>query len=357
MMIEQLQKEAIGLLIQLISTPSQSKNEEQTAHIIEDFFKRKNIEVERKKNNVWVKNKYFDTSKPTILLNSHHDTVKPNAGYTRSPYQADIEEGKLYGLGSNDAGGALVSLIATFLYFYEKESLSHNLILLASAEEEISGYDGVALVYPILPKIEFAIVGEPTEMNIAIAEKGLMVLDCEATGKSGHAAREEGENALYKAMEDIDWIRNYRFPKKSDTLGEVKMSVTMIESGTQHNVVPDRCRYVVDVRVTDAYTNKEVLETICNHIKSNVTPRSTRLNSSSISKNHPFVQVSIEDGALAYGSPTMSDQALLNVASLKMGPGKSERSHTADEYIYISEIENAISSYIYRIENYLKLTT
>lgn len=349
-MIQELQSKALGLLKQLIQTPSISREEQDTAEIINNFLLNEGVKTKRDKHNVWALNKHFDEAKPSILLNSHHDTVKPNKGYTNDPFDAFEKDGKLFGLGSNDAGGCLVGLIASFLYFYDREDLKYNLVLLVSAEEEISGQNGVALVFPQLPKIDFAIVGEPTKMDLAIAEKGLMVLDCTAKGQSGHAAREEGENALYKAMKDIEWFRTYEFPKVSETLGKVKMSVTVIEAGTQHNVVPDTCKFIVDVRVTDAYSNQEVVDIIQSHVESEVQPRSTRLNSSSIDIDHLFVKICIEDGAKTYGSPTMSDQALMNIPSLKMGPGDSARSHTADEFIYLDEIKEGVEKYIGRLE-------
>ena len=344
--MKDLQEKAIALLKQLIGTPSLSREESDTADLIEDFLKAEGVEFNRFGNNVWAKNQNFDPAKPTLLLNSHHDTVKPNAGYTRDPFSPEVEEGRLYGLGSNDAGGCLVSLLATFLHFQGRDDLNYNLVVAASAEEEISGKEGIEKLIPELPKIDLAIVGEPTQMHMAIAEKGLMVLDCKATGKAGHAAREEGENALYKAMKDIDWFRTYSFPKVSESLGPVKMSVTVIEAGKQHNVVPDECRFVVDVRTTDAYSNLETLEIIREHVDCEVNPRSTRLNPSGISADHPLVKAGLALGRSTYGSPTLSDQALMPFPSLKMGPGDSARSHTPDEYIYLSEIEEGIKIYI-----------
>lgn len=352
-MIAKLQQDAVSLLKRLIETPSISREENNTASIIETFLQERGVQTNRHLHNIWVKNKHYDSDKPTILLNSHHDTVKPNAGYTNNPFEAIVKDEILFGLGSNDAGGCLVSLIATFLYFYEKENLSYNIIIAATAEEEISGKNGIEATVPELGDLAFAIVGEPTEMNAAIAEKGLMVLDCTVKGKSGHAAREEGENALYKAIPDIQWFQNFVFPKVSETLGKVKMSVTVINSGTQHNVVPDTCNFVVDVRITDSYDNLELIELIKQHVSCEVTPRSTRLTSSGISIEHPFVKACLEDGAEPYGSPTMSDQALLSIPSIKMGPGKSERSHTADEFIYINEIHEGIEKYINRLEKIL----
>lgn len=347
---DHLFQQAVELLQELIPTPSFSKEEDKTANIIAVFLKQHGIEPHRKLNNLWAWNKYFDESKPTILLNSHHDTVKPNSGYTRDPFDAKIEDGKLYGLGSNDAGGCLVSLIAVFLYFYDKKNLKYNFCLAATAEEEISGINGLELIIPELGQLDFGIVGEPTLMQLAIAERGLMVLDCTAYGKAGHAAREEGENAIYKALPDIEWFRNFKFPKESEVFGPVKMSVTIINSGSQHNVVPASCVFTVDVRVTDAYRNEEVLEIIRQHVSCEVKPRSIRLKPSSIDKNHPIVQAGITLGRTTYGSPTTSDQSLLDIQSIKVGPGDSARSHTADEFVYVDEIREGIGLYIKMLE-------
>jgi len=349
-MIQQLTDEAIELLQKLISTQSFSGEENETALLIMQYFSNHNIKFEGKKHNVWAKNKYFDASKKTILLNSHHDTVKPNKGYTRNPLKAEIIDGKLYGLGSNDAGGCLVSLLATFTYFYNKTDLKYNLVIVASAEEENSGPNGLNSMLSIIPEIDFAIVGEPTLMNLAIAEKGLMVLNCEAKGTAGHAAHGIGDNAIYNAINDIHWFQNYEFPKESETLGKVKMTVTQIEAGHQHNVIPASCKYVVDVRVTDVYSNQEVFDIIQSNVASEVCPRSLRLNSSSIPKNHPIVKAGIKLGRQTYGSPTLSDQAVLSCPSLKLGPGQSLRSHTADEFIYINEIVEGIQLYIKILE-------
>ncbi|WP_158828110.1 M20 family metallo-hydrolase [Mucilaginibacter lacusdianchii] len=346
-----LYQQALQLLQQLISIPSFSKEEDKTADVIEHFLQERGVITNRKLNNVWARNKYFDESKPTILLNSHHDTVKPNSGYTRNPYDAAIEDGKLYGLGSNDAGGCLVSLIAVFLHFCEQQNLKYNFCLATTAEEEISGVNGLELIIPELGKLDFGIVGEPTLMQLAIAERGLMVLDCTAHGKAGHAAREEGENAIYKALKDIEWFRTYRFPKESEQFGPIKMSVTIINAGSQHNVVPASCTFTVDVRVTDAYRNEEVLELIREQVSCEVKPRSIRLKPSSIDKNHPIVQAGIALGRTTYGSPTTSDQSLLDIPSLKVGPGDSARSHTADEFIYVDEIKDGIELYIKMLES------
>jgi acetylornithine deacetylase len=348
---ETLSNQAIHLLQQLIAIPSFSREEGRTADIIGQFLIGRGVKIHRKLNNVWAYNQYFDPAKPTILLNSHHDTVKPNPGYTRDPFKAKIEDGKLYGLGSNDAGGCLVSLIAVFLHFYQAENLKYNFCLAATAEEEISGINGIELILSELGKLDFAIVGEPTGMQLAIAEKGLMVLDCVAHGKAGHAAREEGENAIYKAMNDMEWFRTYRFPKESELFGPVKMSVTIINAGSQHNVVPAECRFTVDVRVTDAYRNEEVLEIVRQHVTSSVTPRSVRLKPSKIDKDHPIVQAGLALGRTTYGSPTSSDQALLDIPSIKIGPGDSARSHTADEFVFVDEIKAGIALYIKMLES------
>ncbi len=344
--INMLAQTAIALLKKLIATPSFSKEEDATAHVIADFLAHHGVKTSQKKNNIWAVNEHFDAEKPTILLNSHHDTVRPNHGYTRNPFAPDMDDGKLYGLGSNDAGGSLVCLAVVFLRYYAVKDLPYNLIFAATAEEEISGKDGIELLLPELGKIDGAIVGEPTKMEMAIAERGLMVIDGVASGRSGHAAREEGENALYIALDDINWIRNYRFPNVSEILGPVKMSVTVINAGTQHNVVPDRCLFTIDVRVNELYALKEVLETIKSHTKSELKCRSMRLRSSLISLKHPIVKAGLVLQKNYYGSPTTSDKALMPFPALKMGPGDSARSHTADEFIYLHEIENGINDYL-----------
>ncbi|ALU25556.1 M20 family metallo-hydrolase [Myroides odoratimimus] len=345
-MKDNLSQQAIALLESLIASPSFSKEEHLTSDLIANFLESHGVAIHRELFNVWAFNKHYDPSKPTILLNSHHDTVRPNKDYTRDPFKPEIIDGKLFGLGSNDAGGCLVSLIATFLYFYEKEGMKYNFCIAATAEEEISGNDGLEFVIPKLGELEFAIVGEPTQMHLAVAERGLMVLDCVAHGRSGHAARNEGDNAIFKAIKDIEWFNTYQFPKVSEEFGPIKMSVTMINAGTQHNVVPSTCDFVVDVRVTDAYTNEEVLEMVRQHVDCEVNARSTRLKPSSIAKDHPIVQAGIALGRETYGSPTTSDQALLSIPSLKCGPGDSARSHTADEFVYVKEIEEGIALYI-----------
>jgi acetylornithine deacetylase len=344
---EILKQEAIALLRHLITLPSFSKDEWQTASEITKFLSGKGVQVTRVGNNVLALNKFFDSSKPTILLNSHHDTVRPNSNYTRDPFDGKIEDGKLYGLGSNDAGGCLVALMMTFLHYYETDSLQYNLAYAATAEEEISGAGGIENALKFLPPIDCAIVGEPTLMQMAIAEKGLVVLDCTARGKAGHAARNEGENAIYKAVKDIEWISNHHFEKVSDLLGPVKMSVTVIETDNKaHNVVPAQCKFVIDVRVNEQYTLEEVVETIKKNINSDVTPRSLRIRSSFISLQHPLVRSGISLGLTYYGSPTTSDKALMSFPALKIGPGDSARSHMADEYIYVEEIKNGIDIYI-----------
>jgi acetylornithine deacetylase len=346
-LINGLQVAAIDVLKSLIAIPSFSKEEDKTAAILIDFFAARKIKTERLINNIWATNLHFDSKKPSLLLNSHHDTVKPNKGYTVDPFHPFEKEGKLYGLGSNDAGGCLVSLLATFLYFYDKENLPYNIIFAASAEEEISGHDGIELILPQLPKIEFGIVGEPTKLELAIAERGLMVLDVIATGKAGHAARDEGENALYKILADLDWFRNYQFDKVSELLGQVKMTATVIETDNkQHNVVPSNCKMVVDVRVNELYTFEEVLATIGQHVKSEVTPRSLRMRSSGIALDHVIIKAGLALGKGYYGSVTTSDKALMPFPTLKMGPGDSARSHTADEFIFTNEIKEGVTTYI-----------
>ncbi len=351
--ISNLTQEAIALLQQLIQTPSLSKEENDTAAILKNYLEKYCDIVQTLQNNVWVKNKYFAESKPTILLNSHHDTVPANKAYTRNPFDGEILNGKLYGLGSNDAGGCLVSLLATFLYFYEKEILPYNLIFAASAEEEISGKDGMELLYYQLEEIDFAIVGEPTLMQMAVAEKGLLVIDCTVKGKAGHAAREEGENAIYKAMKDIEWFKSYEFEKISQTLGPVKMNVTIINAGMQHNMVPDVCNFTVDIRINELYTHNEILQVIKENVAAEIVPRSMRMKSSGIAVAHPLVQSGIKLGREMYGSPTTSDKALMACPSIKLGPGDSARSHTANEFIYVKEIEEGIDLYIKLLENIL----
>jgi acetylornithine deacetylase len=351
--LDTLYNSAVSLLKKLIATPSFSKEEEETAEIIDTFLESKGVVTFNYLNNIWAKNKYFNESKPTILLNSHHDTVRPNKAYTLDPFTPIEKDGRLYGLGSNDAGGCLVSLIATFLHFYNEPDLDYNLIIAATAEEEISGHNGIEILLPRLPKIDFGIVGEPTLMNMAIAEKGLLVLDCTAHGRAGHAAREEGDNAIYKAVKDIEWFMQYRYDKVSHLLGPMKMSVTIINAGSQHNVVPHECKFTVDVRVHELYTFEEVLGIIKQNVQCDVQPRSSRLRSTSIAIEHPLIQAGISLERSYYGSPTTSDKALMNFPTLKMGPGDSARSHTADEFIYTNEIRNGIDLYIQLLDKIL----
>jgi len=338
--------QSIDLLQKLIAIPSFSREEYETATLIQDYLSESGIETKRHLNNIWAKNKHFDTTKPTILLNSHHDTVRPSSTYSRDPFEPHITNNTLYGLGSNDAGGALTSLIATFIHLYEQKNLKYNFLLAITAEEEISGDNGIVSLLKEIPSIKFGIVGEPTQMQMAIAEKGLMVLDCLAIGESGHTARNEGKNAIHIAGGDIEWIQFYEFEKESEFLGPIKMTPAIIEGGSKHNVVPDRCSFTVDVRTTDAYTNEETLAIIQNYLISEVTPRSTRLQPSFIAEDHPIVAAGKDIGLNTFGSPTLSDQALLPFPSVKIGPGKSARSHTADEYIYIDEIAKGINTYI-----------
>lgn len=345
--------EAITLLQALIGIPSLSREEDTAADFLQNYIEESGIMTGRSGNNIWCISPMFDVNKPTILLNSHIDTVKPVTGWRRQPFTPKIENGKLYGLGSNDAGASLVSLFQVYRHLSATQQ-SYNLIYLASCEEEVSGKNGIESVLPKLPPITFGIVGEPTEMNPAIAEKGLMVLDLTARGKAGHAARNDGENAIYKLMPDIEWFRSFRFSKESPLLGTVKMSVTQINAGTQHNVIPDICTAVVDIRSNECYSNEELFEEITKHISCEAKARSFRLNSSSIPADHPFVKRAVELGKVPFGSPTLSDQALMKFPSVKIGPGKSSRSHTADEYILLNEIEEAIGLYI-RLLDGLKL--
>lgn len=344
--IDALHSSATELLKKLIGTQSFSREEGDTALLIENFLRDKGCDPQREGNNVWSIAKNHAAGAPTLLLNSHHDTVKPVKGWQRDPFNPVVEGDVLFGLGSNDAGGAAVSMLAAFLYLSRLPKLPFRLIVAITAEEEISGSNGVASILPKLGKVDLAIVGEPTSLDMAIAERGLIVIDCKAKGKAGHAAREEGENALYKALDDIRWFRDYKFEKTSELLGPVKMSVTQIQAGYQHNVVPDECSYVVDVRTNECYSNQEIADTIKRHISSEVNPRSLRLNSSGIPQDHRLVKKATEAGLKLYGSPTLSDQALMPFASVKIGPGESSRSHTADEYIKLSEIKSGIQLYI-----------
>ena len=337
---------AVDLLEGMISRPSVSRDEKEVADYLEQSWKEDGHFVFRNGNNIWLTNGQVDPKKKTILLNSHIDTVKPASGWTKDPFAPEeTEDDRLYGLGSNDAGASVVSLYAAFSQLIQREQ-PYNLIFLASCEEEVSGKNGIESVLGLLPPVSFAVVGEPTGMRPAVAEKGLMVLDCLARGKSGHAARDEGVNAIYEAMRDIEWFRTYQFPEKSDFLGPVKMSVTMIQAGTQHNVVPDKCEYVVDVRSNEFYSNEQLFKAIQASVKSEVKARSFRLNSSRTDLGHPFVRRAILLGREPFGSPTLSDQALMPFPSVKMGPGDSARSHSADEYIALPEIREAIDLYV-----------
>lgn len=349
-----LELDAIHLLEQLISIPSFSKEEEKTGDLIEYFLKEKGVIAQRSGNNIWAFASPYHPDLPTVWLNSHHDTVKPNLVYTKDPFCPIVEDGKLFGLGSNDAGGPLVALAATFCHFIGK-SLPFNLLFIASAEEEISGQNGIASLLSFLPKAELAIVGEPTQMKLAVAEKGLLVLDAKIHGKAGHAAREEGINAIYLALEELQKIRKYRFSKISPFLGETKVTCTVIKSGQQHNVVPDLCEYVLDVRVTDAYTLEEAMDELRNNLVAELTPRSLRLQSSRLPESHLMNRVARELGLETFGSPTLSDQALIPYPSVKIGPGDSARSHTADEFIYLQEIKEGILGYISILEKYAEL--
>lgn len=353
-MIEIITIEAIALLKQLIETQSFSSEEDNTALLIENWFTIHQIPFKRNKNNIWATNKHFDEKKPTLLLNSHHDTVKPNNGYTKDPFKAIVEDGKLFGLGSNDAGGCLVSLIATFSYFYDKKNLSYNLVIVASAEEESSGPDGLNSMLSIIPNVDVAIVGEPTLMNLAVAEKGLVVFDAIVKGTASHAAHPNNDNAIYNTIDVLKWFQDYKFERKSNVLGDVKMTVTQINAGKQHNAVPSEVELVVDVRVNDKYSNQEIADILIkNSPCASIVARSLRLNSSSIPIHHDLVKAGIELGRETYGSPTLSDQSVLTCPSLKLGPGDSTRSHTADEFIYLAEIEEGVRIYIELLEKVL----
>jgi acetylornithine deacetylase len=344
-MTAELVNEAIQLLRQMIAIPSFSKEEKEVADFLEQYLLQRGYVVFRHLNNIWLQSPGFDVSRPTILLNSHLDTVKPGSGWTRHPFEASIENNKLYGLGSNDAGASLVSLLHVFFFLTQRQQ-SYNLIFAATAEEEISGKNGLEIMLKEFPKIDFAVVGEPTGMNMAIAERGLMVIDATVTGKSGHAAREEGENAIYKALDAIKWFRDYRFDKISPLLGPVKMTVTQINGGIQHNMIPDKCTFVVDVRSNELYTNEEILEFIRENVDCRIEPRSVRLCSTATQLDHPIVKRAQQMKLALYGSPTLSDQALMPFPSVKIGPGDSARSHTADEYVFVDEIAKGIETYI-----------
>lgn len=350
MTAQQYTGEAVSLLSHLIATPSVSRDERRAADIMEEELTRCGFTPHREANNVWAIGPCQCEDRPTLLLNAHIDTVKPVASYTRNPYEPSLEDGTLYGLGSNDCGGGLVSLLQVFRELSASERCPYNLVYLASAEEEVSGKDGISRALPLLPHVDVAIVGEPTGMQPAVAEKGLMVVDITAHGKSGHAARNEGVNAIYEALDDLCWIRSHRFDRVSRFLGPTKMQATVVNAGTQHNVVPDECKIVVDVRTNELYTNEEVFDIISSHCKSECRARSFRLHSSRIDLNHPLVERCVALGLQPFGSPTLSDQALMPFASLKLGPGQSARSHSADEYIKVSEIEHAIGLYLRLLE-------
>ena len=354
--LEDYYQSAIKLLKDLIRSPSFSREEGDTGFILSNTLKANGIFFERKYNNFWMRNKYFNANKPTLLLNSHHDTVKPNDGYTLDPFDPLIKDGKLLGLGSNDAGASLVALFYAFFHYYEAD-LPINIVFAVTAEEEISGSKGLMSILTDLESIDYALVGEPTEMKMAIAEKGLLVLDVYTKGKSGHAASELGENAIYKAIEDIAWFKHYNFERKSSTLGSVNMSVTMIEAGYQHNLIPDTCHFVVDVRTTDVYTHAEILGRIDQETSSLIRPRSTHLNPSSLSQDHILLQVANRMGIHQFGSATLSDQCLMPFSSVKMGPGLSERSHSPDEFIYLDEIKWGIKGYIEFINTLSKIVS
>lgn len=340
--------DATALLRALIAIPSVSRNEATAADLMEQTIKSYGFSTQRVGNNVWAVDPHYDEQRPTVLLNAHIDTVKPVKTWTRAPFTPTLEDGRLYGLGSNDCGGGLVTLLQVFRYLcadHPELPRAYNLVYLVSAEEEVSGAEGIVRALPLLPRIDVAIVGEPTGMQPAIAEKGLMVLDVIAHGKSGHAARNEGVNAIYEALDDMRWIRDYKFEKVSPLLGPVKMTLTVVNAGTQHNVVPDTCTMLVDVRSNEYYTNEEIYDIVCQHLKSEVKAHSFRLHSSAIPPDHPLVRRCVELGMTPYGSPTLSDQALMPFASFKLGPGESARSHSADEFIKISEMRNAIQQY------------
>ena len=350
MLQEEYVSDAVELLKKLIATPSVSRNEKDAADIMEQTIRSYGFEPQREANNVWIIDPHYDESRPTLLLNAHIDTVKPVASWTRDPFSPDVEDGVLYGLGSNDCGGGLCSLLQIFRMLTEKPQ-HYNLIYLASAEEEVSGKDGITRALPLLPHIDLAIVGEPTGMNPAVAEKGLMVLDVIAHGKSGHAARNEGVNAIYEALDDMRWIRDYKFEKVSEFLGPTKMTLTVVNAGTQHNVIPDKCTMLVDIRTNEFYDNEEVFEFIRQHLKSEVKAHSFRLKSSRIDPEHPLIKKCVAMGMKPFGSPTLSDQALMHFPSFKLGPGESSRSHSANEFIRISEIRNAIAKYETLLDN------
>ena len=343
--------DALELLKALIATPSVSRNEERAANLLARYLDHWGLPYGREGNNLWVGCPDWDNNRPTVMLNAHIDTVKPVSTWTRDPFRPSLEGDTLYGLGANDCGGGLVSLLQTYRIMLNKPR-NFNILFLASAEEEVSGADGITRVLPRLPKIDVAIVGEPTGMQPAIAEKGLMVIDGYAEGVSGHAARNEGVNAIYEALDDLVWLRDYRFRKESPLLGPTKMTVTVIEAGTQHNVIPDSLHFIIDVRTNEFYQNEYLFEFLRKRMKKcRLEARSFRLHSSSIPESHPLIQRCIQMGMQPFGSPTLSDQALMPFPSFKLGPGDSARSHAADEFIRISEIDHAIQTYVSLLSN------
>lgn len=344
-MINNFINDSIDILKKLIATPSFSREEKAVADFLEETFKNMGLEPKRTLNNIWLTAPNYQASRPTILLNSHIDTVKPSNNWNSDPFVPLEEDGKIIGLGSNDAGASLISLLAAFRYLSQTEQ-SYNLIFAATAEEEISGANGIVALLPKLGEIDLGVVGEPTQMQMAVAEKGLMVIDGTVEGKAGHAARNEGENAIYKALPIINFFQEYKFEKESDFLGPVKMTVTGVQAGTQHNVVPDECTFMMDVRVNECYSNQEVFEILQSKVDCQLKARSFRLNSSSIPQDHPIVKKGISLGLTPFGSPTLSDQALMKFTTIKIGPGDSARSHTADEFIFIQEIKEGVEKYI-----------
>ena len=341
-----LYSEAVGLLQQLISTPSFSGDESDVANIVESYLKNYSVKTTRRGTNIWCFNKYYHADLPTILLNSHLDTVKPNEEYSKDPFRAEISNGRLFGLGSNDAGGCLVALIATFLHFYSYKGLPFNLCLAATAEEENSGRDGIVSILPYLGNLDLGIVGEPTLLQMAIEEKGNLVLDCQSNGRSGHAAREEGDHAFYKCFADLQWFKNFNFPKNQNGISPVKMTIMAINAGLQHNIVPAKCVFTVDIRHDNTYSQQQIIDIIKQHVSVDITPRLGSAGASSIPINHPIVKTGIAIGCKTYSSPTFSDQAWLTIPSVKIGPGDSARSHSADEFIYLEEIKQGIDFYI-----------
>jgi acetylornithine deacetylase len=350
-----LKEQALNLLKQLVATPSLSRAEAGTAALIEKLITGQGLTPQRKFNNLWLRNNYYSERKPTLLLNSHHDTVKPNNGWTMDPFQPVVKDGKLFGLGCNDAGAALVSLLAAFIYFHDRQDMKYNIVFSATGEEESSGQNGIRSILADIGRIDFALVGEPTGMQLSVAEKGLLVLRCKANGISGHAARDVGRNAILAAFKDIQWFSTFQFPIISEMLGPVKMTVTMIEGGIQHNVIPDSCQFTVDIRTTDCYTSAEILDIIRKNISSEIVACSLNLRASYAPADHEFVNCARQLGIPTFGSPTLSDRTFIEAPSVKMGPGRSERSHTADEYVFLAEIEQGIDTYIRLIDKFVSM--